>query len=561
VIGHSHGGSVLSAALIEAAARKLSLSHMRRWITVGTPFVELRKEHWLFTRLSLAGKVLFVASMMLLVMFLVYILAEITAGSGDSRWLFGATFPGVLAVMGVMMSLPIVFFYFVLNYLDRLSLKHYSRRIRQRACDMFAARWLSLTHVDDEAVQGLAFLPGAKLFFFDKAFAVSTITITSVLALPAIYVFLLYSPASMVRLADWMKVYIYESRSSPATEQAIHDLRQKFFEQHRSGGNNGFRAFGGGEGAVTSAERRSFWQDYLARRAELESKYPDLHAAERALRFKNRFFEEGGKPCIGGQLCGAGEDIRVNSGLLLHLVTDELSWALGAETMVGGSPTSRVWRLRWLEPLALAAVLVPIIFGLVALVLMVAIRYLARFISGGLADLLNLLTNAEVKRAAFGNDTDGEVALGALDRPVWLDRSPVRLPVALGELVTGYSNGIATHSIAKFRQAIGRLALAEPKHTADTAITTYFTWKELVHSSYFDVPEFRKLVAQATARADGFAPSALFKSDADFARTAQWLAEIEGAARAAEPPGAASPTSQDAGAVAAAVASTVKAAP
>jgi hypothetical protein len=163
-----------------------------------------------------------------------------------------------------------------------------------------------------------------------------------------------------------------------------------------------------------------------------------------------------------------------------------------------------------------------------------------------------------VKRAAFGNDTEGEVAVGAVDRPEWIERSQPRLPAGVGDLVTSYANGVASNSLAKFRKAIGQLASAEPKHSADTAITTYFTWKELVHASYFDVPEVRKLIAQAVSRAEGFAPSAAFRADPDFARTAQWLAEIEGSPA---PTLDEQPSDADTGAVAAVVASTVKAAP
>ena len=131
----------------------------------------------------------------------------------------------------------------------------------------------------------------------------------------------------------------------------------------------------------------------------------------------------------------------------------------------------------------------------------------------------------------------------------------------MANLVTDYSNLAASQSIAKFRHAIGQIAYADPKHTADTAISTYFTWKELVHASYFDVPEFRKLIAQAVSRAEGFAPSAKFKADPDFQRTAQWLAEIEGTPGTTEVPGSGKPDSKDAEAVSAVVASTVKAEP
>ena len=40
VIGHSHGGSVISSALLEAAAYKEPLNGLKQWITVGTPFVK-----------------------------------------------------------------------------------------------------------------------------------------------------------------------------------------------------------------------------------------------------------------------------------------------------------------------------------------------------------------------------------------------------------------------------------------------------------------------------------------------------------------------------------------
>lgn len=554
VVGHSHGGSVISSALLESAGRRQPLKGLKRWITVGTPFVAMRKERFLFTRLSLMRKVVFVGSMMLFLMFLVYAVAELMSGSGRGSRLFGATFPGIIAAMGLMMSLPVIAFYFLLGALDRRGLLHYSDRVKGRARELFGPRWLSLTHADDEAVQGLAFLPGAKLLFFDNSFAVSAITLLSVLALPLIYLFLLLSPPAMVGLADALKTRVYEVASSPEAEKAILEARQ------RPGAASATITLGN-EGERPRAYRWAAWRDYAARRGALEARFPNLRAAERALRFKSRFFEKDGKPCEGGRLCGGGADLRVNSGLLLHVVTDEVSWTLGAESAIGRLAGENSRWLRWLGPLVVAAVLVPLAFGLVALLLMLVIRAIAGLVSRGLSAVLNRLTNAEVKRAAFGNDTEGEIAVGAVDRPVWLDKSPPRLPLTLGELVTEFSNTMATRSITKFRHAIGRLALAEPKHTADTAITTYFTWKELVHSSYFDVAQFRKLVAQAVARSEGFAATAELKADADFTTTAQWLAEIEGRAGASEPPGVKPPTTKDAGAVSAVVASTVKAEP
>ena len=535
VVGHSHGGSVLGWALLESAARREGLQRLKRWITVGTPFVSLQKERLLFQRLDLLRKVIFVASFMLVFMWLVYILAEALSGE---RLLFGSVFPAVLVVTGAMMSLPIVVFYFVLRYWNSRTLKHYRQAVRSRASDSFAKRWIPFTHRDDEAVQGLAFLPGAKLDFFDRMFAVSAFTMLSVVAVPLIYLLVLTSPTVMVGLGGWLKAHVYDSNVAPETEQALRNSRDRIRTLRESARSN------------DEAARRAAWQEFRSARRQLEDRHPDLHVAERALRFKLRFFEKDGKPCEGGNLCGGGRDLRINSGLLLHIVTDELSSAVGGE----GIDERGNWWIRLLLP----AVIVPVVFGLFSLVLMLVIRSLARMVSSGLSHVLNRITNAEVKRAAFGNDTEGEIAVGAVDRPTWIDRSPPRLPEAIGDLVTDYSNGIANKSLSKFRRAIGQLASAEPKHTADSAITTYFTWKELVHASYFDVPEFRKLVAQGISRVDGFGPSARFQSDPDFARTAQWLAEIDGTQGTTAKPASSPPTPQDASAVSAVVASTVK---
>jgi len=548
IVAHSHGGSVVSWALLEAAARKNPLENLRRWITIGTPFIELKKERMLFDRLGLIPKVILVASLMLFLMFFFNLAASLISGE---QMPFGRNFEGILIVTGVMMCLPAAIVYLLLKFIDARQLLLYRDRIRTRARQTFGPRWIPLTHTDDEAVQGLAYLPDAKLEFFDRSFAVPTITLASIIALPLIYIMVLLSPAAMVKIGDFMKETIYDARTTPELEAKLRALQMRL----RSGRQSFVR-----RDAAASPEqrdpaaRRAALSEYRTERRALEEQYPNFDAAQRALRFKQRFFEKDGQPCEGGQLCGGGHNLSINSGLLLHLATDELSWSLGADDL------GTRWQ-RWIWALAVPAALVPIASGLLALLLMLIIRSIAKIVSGSSSTILNNLTNAEVKRAAFGNDTQGEIAIGASDRPVWIERSPPRLPTPLADIITDFSNRAASQSLAKFRRAIGQLASAHPPHTADTALTTYFTWKELVHGSYFDVPEFRKLVACAISSSEGFAPSARFQNDADFDRTKRWLGEIQGKPGATAHPASDAPTPEDAEAVSAVVASTVKAEP
>jgi hypothetical protein len=51
LLGHSHGGSVVANALLHASKKGYPLYHLRRWITVGTPYIETRRRFALFSRL------------------------------------------------------------------------------------------------------------------------------------------------------------------------------------------------------------------------------------------------------------------------------------------------------------------------------------------------------------------------------------------------------------------------------------------------------------------------------------------------------------------------------
>ncbi|MBU2531291.1 MAG: hypothetical protein KKB37_01015, partial [Alphaproteobacteria bacterium] len=184
IIAHSHGGSVVSAALLEAAARKKELPGLKRWITVGTPFLELRRERFLFMRLPIILKAMYVASLMLLVIFLGSTIGQLLNGDrdfGDARalWRFG--------IGAFFAALPFVVFMIVSFVRERRQRYFYRPRVRERANAYFGDRWLALTHEDDEAVRGLGSLRSVSVPIFDKQFAVPVLSVMSVFMLPALY--------------------------------------------------------------------------------------------------------------------------------------------------------------------------------------------------------------------------------------------------------------------------------------------------------------------------------------------------------------------------------------
>ena len=415
VVGHSHGGSVIASALIESVARKKPLTHLKRWITVGTPFVGMRKEHFLFTRLTLPRKVMFVASLMLFMMFLFYVAGELFANGFRVR---SERYYTALLFNGIMMTLPILFFYTVFRFLDGRELMGYGRGAVQRARDIYADKWLPLCHKDDEAVQGLRYLPKVQYRFFDRDFATSMLTKGAVIVLPLAYLFVVTSLSIMLTISDFLQYRVYDAgvrrrrrgRNAGALGPQCAQERMRTARETAERGGHGAR-----DAEEARQRMRGLRLQMRAKRQLLERQFPQFAAVERAQRFKRRFLMREGKACEGGHLCGGGHDYALNSKLLFHVVTDELSSAVVDDGLFAGAIGNV---LRLLVPV----VLVPLVFAVIALGVLAIIEFIASYVSALLSRGLNYLTLSEMKRSTFGNDTEGEVVLGADYGPSWLSR-------------------------------------------------------------------------------------------------------------------------------------------
>jgi len=499
LVGHSHGGSVISTMLMRAAARKLELPNMKRWITVGTPFLEMQEEKFLFSKLPLLMKAVFVATLMLLIMFLIATMADFLDNKSpfaerDSTLLFFTSL--------TLTALPFVVFYFVSRWMQKRRLYFYRPGNIKRARDTFADRWLPLTHEDDEVVTGLRTLSGVRLSFFHENFAVSGITLASVFVLPLVYLWLLNSPAAMMWIADVLKDKVYDIQSYEATEpfyrrdrKAIRNIREQMMAERRKISDPSAGREQKSDGRANLEILRNKLKN---RKREVRQTYRNHVGNERALRFKQKFLERpDGTPCRGGKLCKRGESVRINSRLLFHLVTDEVARIVVDEDV----PTSN-WR--GVLNYALPILLVPVVFIALAIALVKLVQSVAGLFSRFASHRLDALTWDQLRRTALGNDTEAEMAVGAITRPYWIEETPARLPRAIGDAITSYSNEVTADSLSKFRNAISELAFADRSGADHNAVLKFFTWRELVHASYFEVVEFRKLLALAVARQDGF---------------------------------------------------------
>lgn len=524
IVAHSHGGSVVSWALLESVRRNIKLDHLQKWVTVGTPFVALRKERFLFTRLPILLKAVFVASLMLLFMLLFYVAADLVSGgeifkSRYQAWRFGTS--------AVLTTLPFAVFYLVARYWDGRELFFYRRGVIKRARERFASRWVGLCHEDDEAVRGLSSLKFVNVPIFNRDFAVPAISLLSAFLLPIGYLYVVNSPRTMLALTDFLKTRVYNVAGYDkvalrfrTAEQELRTLGRKIWRLRRK-----LRDAETSDASAATADRAEL--DKLVNhrrelRKDLRMVYQDPPFAElqRASRFVRRFLRQGGEPCAGNTLCGGGADAALNSRLLFYLVTDEASSLLVDEDVRWSS-------YGFLMRNVVLVILVPIAFGMAAICLVLLIQVAGRFVSSRVSHALDSLTWTEVRRSALGNDTESEVALTASPTPAWIGTPPRYLPPELRDEITQHSNVAMTQSLSKIRNAISELAFADGhQNEAATSVLGFLNWQELIHTSYFEVPKFRAFVAHILTDGNPAARNEALSGYLEEEVAQQWMAAL-----------------------------------
>lgn len=576
VIGHSHGGTVIASALIDCAVNKRKTDLLRNWITVGTPFVRLRRELLLFSRIPTYQKSIFVGFFSLILMLMTMVFLKVIYGPseavaelasvGDTEQLFKTA----TTWLGVFFSLSGVFllFYAILWILDARKFRAYRRSRMEAANNRYASRWVSLCHEDDEAVQGLATLGKTKVPIFHKDFAIPLFASASVFVLPLLYFIIIFSPVLSSGLTSLIaqSLYFNESYSTLAEQEVkkrveIGELRNELTAiiasiapgqnggvtrwqdrgpvsdaQVRAGEERGNGQASGGWTRWTPEEREARRKQWQQRREELlakatpeqrariaaisdqqRKKFLELKNLRRVESFKQNFLNDQGELLFGGR------NPAKNSELVFRVFTTEvenLFKDLFDERMV-----QRSW---WVEAMAFAIIFVamPLVFALISLAILYGFRFIAHQLSGRISAFLDSITWGELKRAAFGNDTISEIAVAAAPHPVWVNATRPFLPADVANEIAQRSNDVAASSLVKLRNAISELAFSERSADHASVIEEYITWNELIHTTYFQVESFRKLVAYALTQGAGFRPTNAFKEDPDYAVVAGWYADI-----------------------------------
>lgn len=149
--------------------------------------------------------------------------------------------------------------------------------------------------------------------------------------------------------------------------------------------------------------------------------------------------------------------------------------------------------------LALAALITPIILFVISLLVTTVSVAIATLLSSALSRLLNPLTWTQIREAAFGNDTLGEVSPDASHSAPWSPTPSAVLPIEIAGEISALSNIAAPESVEKLRTGMNRLLLSDDREAKEFFFSEYISWNILIHTSYFRSPRFGRLLAYAIA--------------------------------------------------------------
>ena len=162
LIGHSHGESVIYHALASAERQKINLDHVKRVITVGTPFLQFSPSRYFFATLGPWGKSLALAAVLVFLILFGGLVSRsfypesiLTTEEYQAVMNQEKSFNAFPSIVGGASALAILILVYWLY--KRLQWRRLSQRnnLLERAQERFQARTTCYLHPADEAILGL----------------------------------------------------------------------------------------------------------------------------------------------------------------------------------------------------------------------------------------------------------------------------------------------------------------------------------------------------------------------------------------------------------------------
>lgn len=418
LIGHSHGGSVIHHALVEAAGRKIALPHLKQWITIATPFIAMRPLTFTVRRLGHVGKVAYIFMMASIVsvftilpMYYFYGKAymRLTMEAQGQKLDEAVVKAGFLDVWtaGIMATLVLtpLMLYFVMHWAQRAMRRRHARTTDRFFAEHFAGRWHSLRSREDEAINALRAALPLKISLFKRNILTEATQNLVVFAMIAFYSFFMIWQIYLIFKLGYSSTYFNELNS--IYPEAIREFM----------------------------------------------KMPD--------------FGDLSKDPI--DVSRVWQFITAQPAITLG--------AIGGFFIVGPLTIAIMWLMIW--------------------ILLAVIRLVACVVGIPTAWGLNALTAGRLKNNAFGNDAIGEYVASISTMPGGCENECGVVPDEIEAALRSHVEGNAALALARARKVLGLSSELAQRDDIAKVLGEQLTGGELIHTAYFDVDAFAKLVAAA----------------------------------------------------------------
>jgi hypothetical protein len=483
VIGHSHGGSVIVHALAEGSHQKRDLPRLSRWITVGTPFIAYRNIKTVLSRFGVVGKAAYVLAMTIAVLSAVSSLSDPQSFMnylGRAHWLGYLALP-VLSVFMVDRLFAAVALAIQSSFRRNVLIVTRRNRI-----------WPTLG-------------PSGSMFYF----------LTLAVGMWACFTILGWE--------DEPEQSRYTAIATVVGLLLVFDLTLRFFAR---------RSFNRKASAL-----EKLFSGFASKWTALTHRHDEAINGLRQLpNIRSRIFAPqfcvNSLTTLGALLLPVIVLFVYESSAIMSLISAKSGLPVTTNTerftaLVQGPALMFDKSLDFSKMSFTASnilMFIPLALACIAYVLLA--KMIAIAISWCLSIVLNCLAWNQIRGSTYGSDVIGETWLAAAHVPTsTLFRST--LPKTLACEITNMANSRALSSINRVRSSLGAMVFREEETDQQSVLKKYLAGDELIHTSYFAVERFNKLVAFAISQSPGFKPSARFINDPDYSLVASWFEQLE----------------------------------
>lgn len=136
----------------------------------------------------------------------------------------------------------------------------------------------------------------------------------------------------------------------------------------------------------------------------------------------------------------------------------------------------------------------------VATAVVYVFQLVGTFLGRPLAGAIDRLVWASVRDQAWGDDLDAEAVRGVSSHPPMFALRYKPLPASVADPISKLADGSAGETLKKLRSTLGITATSARSGDLFTTALNTLSWRELVHTAYFDIESFTRLVAHAMHR-------------------------------------------------------------